>query len=127
MKRKSEALPGEARITKKTDFERIKREGVWIRGEHFDVIFARGPEKCARLGVIVPLYSQNVVARNLLKRRIKEVMRRVVLPKMPGQCDIVVRVRKKAYETTYETIREELVKIAMRHSEKNPETTDENR
>jgi len=120
MRRKAEALPREARITKKGDFERAKKEGVWVRGSNFDVIFARGLGDTARLGVIVPLYSHNVVERNLLKRRIKEVMRRYVLPEKTGPCDIVVRARKQAYETDFETIRRELETLSIGCPEKEP-------
>jgi ribonuclease P protein component len=117
MSRKSEALPGEARITKKKDYERIKREGVWIRGENFDVIVARAPGKISRLGLIVPLHSHNVVERNVLKRRLRELMRRKFLPDMRDARDVVVRARKKAYDKDYESVRIELEKIFQRYTE----------
>jgi ribonuclease P protein component len=120
MRRKAEALPREARITKKSDFERAKREGLWMRGDNFDVVLARSTGNAARLGVIVPLYSHNVVERNLLKRRIKEVMRRFVLPERTEACDIVVRARKQAYGASFDKIRQELE--ALSREGRNKET-----
>jgi ribonuclease P protein component len=90
-----------------------------MKGENFDVIVAPGTAEYARLGVIVPLYSQKVVDRNLLKRRIREVMRRRVLPMLAGNADIIVRARKKAYQADYETIKQELVTSSQKFIQTN--------
>jgi ribonuclease P protein component len=57
-----------------------------------------------RVGWIVPKLGQGIVARNRLKRRLREIARRRVLGDLwraGRECDVLVRVRRKAYESTY--------------------------
>ncbi|MFQ6103964.1 MAG: ribonuclease P protein component [Candidatus Glassbacteria bacterium] len=117
IRRRSEALPRDVRITKKADFERAKGEGVWIRGSSFDLIFKKGPLDVTRLGIIVPLYSHKVVERNRLKRIVREVMRRFVMPEMIEPYDIVVKAKRNAYEADYKSIQLELRGLASKFRE----------
>lgn len=117
IRRRSEALPRDVRITKKADFERGKGEGVWIRGSSFDLIFKKGPLDVTRLGIIVPLYSHKVVERNRLKRIVREVMRRFVMPEMIEPYDIVVKAKRNAYEADYKSIQLELRGLASKFRE----------
>ena len=112
MSRRSEALPREARLTNRTDFESVKKEGKWIRGDSFDLIAAANRYERMRLGIIVPLYSHSVAERNRLKRRVREVMRRLVLPRAAGSYDIVVKARRSAYALDYGGIREVITCLA---------------
>ncbi len=116
-RRGREALPREARITKRDDFERAKRSGVWYRGKHLDLIVADGDAERPRIGLIIPLYGHSVVMRNTLKRRIREILRREVLPAVDGRIDIVVRARKQAYRAGYSTLKNELESLAQRARE----------
>ncbi len=45
----------------------------------------------------MPRYRATAVARNQLRRRLREILRRSVLLRMPP-LDLVVRTRAKAYE-----------------------------
>jgi len=49
-----------------------------------------------RLGVIAPRHGQTAVARNRLRRRLREHLRRRLLPTLPS-LDLVVRARFAAY------------------------------
>jgi ribonuclease P protein component len=51
-----------------------------------------------RLGVIVPRHGHTVVARNRLRRRLRELARRRVLPGLQP-LDLVVRSRPPAYRS----------------------------
>lgn len=54
----------------------------------------------SRLGVIVPKHGRAIVERNRLKRRIREIGRRTILPEAArrGQAvDVLVRARPEAY------------------------------
>jgi len=53
-----------------------------------------------RIGLIVPRHRQSAVARNRLKRRLRELSRRRILPLHLG-ADIVVRARAEAYGATF--------------------------
>lgn len=64
-----------------------------------------------RVGLIVPKYGHNSVERNKVKRRLRELVRLEVLPVMPA-LDVVVRVAPRAYERTFDELREEVRKWA---------------
>jgi ribonuclease P protein component len=49
-----------------------------------------------RLGLIVPRFRHTVVERNRLKRRLREIARRRILPDLPP-IDLVVRSKPDAY------------------------------
>lgn len=61
----------------------------------------------ARLGLLVPKARQTAVARNRLRRRLKELWRREIRPRQPA-CDVVVRTRSSAYSATFAQLRVEL-------------------
>jgi ribonuclease P protein component len=48
------------------------------------------------LGLIVPRHGATAVARNQLRRRLREIARRSLLPRLPT-IDLVVRSRAEAY------------------------------
>ena len=56
-----------------------------------------------RVGLIVPRYKQSAVARNRLKRRLRELTRLQLLPaNLPT--DVVVRIRPEAYTATFDVL-----------------------
>ena len=50
-----------------------------------------------RLGLVVPKHGETAVARNRLRRKLREIARRRVLPVL-GSTDVVLRPRVRAYE-----------------------------
>ena len=88
-------------------FERGKRS----RTAHLDVYDSPSPVAFSRVGVVVPRHGRPIVDRNLLKRRLREILRKEVLPRLrergDGQ-DVLVRARREAYRATYDTLGAEL-------------------
>lgn len=60
-----------------------------------------------RLGLVVPRYQQTAVARNRLRRRLKELWRREVQPDEPPR-DLVIRARREAYAAAFADLRADL-------------------
>jgi ribonuclease P protein component len=60
------------------------------------------------MGMIVPRFQFSAVARNRLRRRIREVWRREVRPTQPA-VDLVVRARREAYQAPFAVLRGELL------------------
>ena len=60
------------------------------------------------MGLIVPKFQSTGVARNRLRRRIREIWRREIMP-TAGPCDVVIRARKEAYDAAFQPLREELL------------------
>lgn len=58
----------------------------------------------ARAGVIVPKYSHNSVERNLVKRRLREIVRQDMLPLL-SSVDVVVRALPSAYRASFADLR----------------------
>ncbi len=61
-----------------------------------------------RIGLIVPKFRSTAVARNRLRRRLKEIWRRDVAPALPA-LDLVVRARREAYAAPFTSLRAELL------------------
>lgn len=66
-----------------------------------------------RLGLIVPKFQSTAVARNRLRRRLKEIWRRSMRAGL-GPLDLVIRARREAYGAGFGQLRDELVEWAAR-------------
>jgi ribonuclease P protein component len=107
-------LPPSSRITRSLELRGLLRKGKKKKTSSLDVFFLSSGLPRPRVGVIVPKYGFRVVDRNLLKRRMREVLRREVLPRLGAlerSVDVLVRARKTAYATGYHQIRKELVQV----------------
>lgn len=62
-----------------------------------------------RLGLIVPRYQSTAVARNRLRRRLREIWRRDLQDTLPAW-DTVVRARREAYSASFAALRGQLVR-----------------
>jgi ribonuclease P protein component len=60
-----------------------------------------------RVGIVVPKYGQNIVDRNRIKRRLRELTRIQVLPVIGG-VDLLLRAKRKAYNSSFSELRVEL-------------------
>jgi ribonuclease P protein component len=74
----------------------VVREGKRIRTEHLEFRAAVSPLAHPRIGFIVPKHKQTGVARNRLKRWLREITRLRILRALPA-VDLVVRARPEAY------------------------------
>jgi ribonuclease P protein component len=61
-----------------------------------------------RMGLIVPKFQSSAVARNRLRRRLKEIWRRDVQPHQPAW-DLVIRARREAYAAPFNSLRRQIV------------------
>jgi len=59
-----------------------------------------------RLGLIVPKFQSTAVARNRLRRRLRELARR--LASEAGPLDVVIRARRSAYGASFAELRAEV-------------------
>ena len=91
-------------------------QGKRRRTDHLDLFTRPSPVGCSRLAVIVPRHRHTAVLRNKLRRRIREIGRRQVLPTLSDATDIAVRARPSAYEASFETLRREIVGTLCRSS-----------
>lgn len=61
-----------------------------------------------RMGLIVPRFQSSAVARNRLRRRLREIWRRDIQPRQP-RWDLVIKARREAYGASFDDLRSQLV------------------
>jgi ribonuclease P protein component len=74
----------------------VSRHGARRRTPRLDISWTPNALGHPRLGLIVPRYGRTAVARNRLRRRLREHARRALLPCIPP-LDLVIRCRPDAY------------------------------
>jgi len=89
----------------------VLEQGKRRRTPHLDVfvVGAAGPR--SRLGLIVPKHGRRIVDRNLLKRRLREIGRREILPGLDdsgARADVLIRARGRAYAADFESLTREV-------------------
>jgi ribonuclease P protein component len=63
-----------------------------------------------RVGLVVPRYKRSAVARNRLKRRLRELTRLHLLPAAIA-ADVVIRIRPDAYTATFEMLADDIGRV----------------
>ena len=106
----SEEYPRVRRITRSSEFGRISKQGKRVRALDLDVRLLASPLKYVRVGIVVPRHGRSAVQRNLLKRRLRELTRRLLLP-LDVSGDVVIRCKPGAYLRTFDELREQLTGV----------------
>ena len=104
-------LPRASRVHRSPEIRELLRRGKRERTTHLDVFFAASPVSRPRLGVLVPKHRHEIVERNCLKRRLRELGRTRVLPVLRSAgrtMDVMVRARAEAYDASFAELRDEL-------------------
>jgi ribonuclease P protein component len=60
------------------------------------------------MGLIVPKFQSSGVARNRLRRRLREIWRREVQQWQPAW-DLVIKARREAYAATFESLQKQVL------------------
>jgi ribonuclease P protein component len=81
------------RIRNKSDFERLRKSGAKSSDDAFLTVILENDLGYSRLGLAVPKRIGNAVARNRIKRLIREAFR-LNRDSLPGSIDLLVVVKK---------------------------------
>lgn len=114
---RGQRFPRQSRIRHGKEIRELLRRGKRSRTSHLDVFLAPSPVSRSRLGLVVPKHRHSIVQRNRLKRRLREIGRVEVLPRLleaAAGTDVLVRARREAYDATFHALRGELVEVAER-------------
>ncbi len=103
----TERLPRARRLGKASQIRRLLQEGRRRRMDHLDVIWTDNVAGHPRIGLIVPKYQSTGVARNRLRRQVREVLRLEIQPALPAW-DVLVRTRREAYVASRSVLQAEM-------------------
>ncbi len=60
-----------------------------------------------RFGIVVPKHRRNIVDRNRVKRRLREIVRTALLPGLTS-VDVLIRAKPEAYGSTFQQLATDL-------------------
>ena len=101
------------RLARGSDLAACWDEGRRLHSMHTDVAWRPNQAGHPRTGVIVPRFQHTAVARNRVRRRLREILRRELLGKLPS-VDLVVRAKRSAYAASFADLRAELTACVSR-------------
>jgi len=97
------------RLSKQSDFKNVFSNGRKVFGKVFNIRFLPNLEKSSRISVIVSnKISKKATARNLIKRRVREIIRKI-LPKLKQNYDIIITVLSPASSLDFHQLESEVV------------------
>lgn len=102
-------MRGGTRLTNSPEFERVYKQGTAYRAKLISVHAFSSEAGSPRLGLSVSKKVGNAVARNVVKRRLREIFRSQ-LPEIREELDFVISARPAASEATYEELETEFCK-----------------
>jgi ribonuclease P protein component len=82
-----------------------------MQTEHLEARASASLLRYARVGVVVPKYKRNIVERNRVKRRLRELARTRLLPVL-GSVDLLIRAKPSAYGSGFPELACEVDQIA---------------
>jgi len=105
-------LKKENRLTKKKDFERAYKEGRGIKKDSLFLKIIENDQPFTRIGIVISKkVSKKAVIRNKIKRRIREIVRKMNL--IPG-FDIVIVTFPQIKEKDFKQIEEEINQLFIK-------------
>jgi len=110
---RSERFPRRCRLTREEDILRVRAEGVRFRTPLFDVRSLPSTVAHSRIAVIVPRFGETAVARNKVKRRLRELSRKELLPSLT-LTDVVIRANPAAYRAVFDQLRVRMSEVRLR-------------
>lgn len=97
---KSEGLPRSRRLIRASDIRSVQQRGRRFRTSTVDVTWSPNKAGHPRLALVVPRRGHTAVERNRLRRRLRELGRRRILPRLRPM-DVVLRTRVHAYSARF--------------------------
>ena len=97
----AQSLAAAERIRRRSDFERVYKEGVRIHGRFMTVFLLPNGLPHPRLGVAATRKLGSAVTRNRAKRLAREIFRR---HKMPASHDVVIVPRREMVDAPFPSL-----------------------
>lgn len=104
----SDRLDAGKRLRRTADIRRVLRYGKRRGAKHLELIWTENEAGQARMGLIVPKFHHTAVARNRLRRRLREIWRTRVQGGQ-GAKDLLIKALPGAYEAPFEALTRDLL------------------
>jgi len=109
------SFPKARRLTRAAEFERVRKEGRVTRGPLFSIAVLSAADGMARAGFITSRKVGGAVARNRVRRRLREIVRHHQNEIVDGTW-IVMIASARAASATYSALKAEWLRLAVRAS-----------
>lgn len=109
--------PRARRITRGPEIRELFRRGKRSKTAHLDVFDSPSPASRSRVALVVPRHKRSAVRRNQLKRRLREIARTALLPRLElagARVDVLIRARREAYDAPFAALESELMEWTER-------------
>ncbi|HUM04878.1 MAG TPA: ribonuclease P protein component [Terriglobales bacterium] len=100
-------FPRPARLLKHSDFDRVYKQGRRHFSPHMTVFYLRRAEGGARIGFTVGRVLGGAVARNRIRRRMREAVR-LQRSRLGGLVDVVINPKKSVLTAAFPVLMEEV-------------------
>ncbi len=101
---RDERFPRSLRLRRRKDFLRIQRSGVKVSSHPLVALALKNGWNVTRVGITVSSKVGNAVARNRIRRRLREIFRRQ-RARLPGGIDVVLIASPKAAVADFSALR----------------------
>lgn len=109
-------FPKSARLTKASEFSKVKREGESCHGRFMVLsVLKNPPSHETKIGLITSRRIGGAVVRNRVRRRLREIAR-MARPGLRGNLWLVLIARKNAAEAPFQSLQREWLQLARRTS-----------
>jgi ribonuclease P protein component len=108
-----ERFPRRVRLARSAELTACWEEGRRWRTPHLELAWRPNQVGHPRVAFVVPRFQFTAVARNRLRRRLKEMLRREALSTLPS-VDLVVRTKRVAYSAPASSLHSELMDSVRR-------------
>ena len=104
------------RLKKNKQFNYIYRKGEKVKSKNFNLFIIKSKYPCYRIGYSISKKEGKANQRNLLKRRLREIVRKNNLPK--GYHNYILQVKPGACELGYQQIEQQLFYLFNENKQK---------
>ena len=108
--RPGQTFPREARLVRKSDFDAVYRTGKRCSNAHFTVFLRANELPLSRFGFSIKKALGNAVARNRMRRRLREIVR-CHRKEIPPGWDIVIHPKRSVEKARFPALTAELLRM----------------